>query len=245
MFLLCLLSGCSFFEDYSPNITEESGLNTLSDVDNNVYPLVTIGSQTWMAENLRTTHYRDGTPIPTYMNNATWMSDTAGAFAWYENNPLNRELYGALYNWYAASHPRGLCPAGWRVSTDEDWMELVRYVASAGYPNDDFTSGAGNALKSCRQILSPHPECTTHEHPRWEFDPTNLAFNAFGFAGLPGGFRNVNGLYGEQGMRAYWWNTTDINGSAAWYRSLEGDTGFVCCYTENKKFGFSIRCIKE
>lgn len=98
--------------------------NKVTDVDGNIYLTVVIGDQEWMMENLKTTHYNDGTPITNMVDATGWRNIDEPAYVWYENNSSYEESYGALYNWHAVGDPKGLCPDGWRVATDEDWKEL-------------------------------------------------------------------------------------------------------------------------
>ena len=110
--LLVALNGCN------------NPVNTVTDVDGNIYHTVLIGDQEWMTENLKTTRYNDGTPIAYVVDVTDWRNIDEPAYVWYENNSSYEESYGALYNWHAVGDPKGLCPDGWRVATDEDWKEL-------------------------------------------------------------------------------------------------------------------------
>lgn len=101
---------------------------TMTDQDGNTYKTITIGSQTWMAENLRVTHFRNGDPIPNVTDNDTWHNLTSSAYCWYNNDISNKDIYGALYNWYAVTDSRNIAPAGWHVPTSDDMQELVDYL---------------------------------------------------------------------------------------------------------------------
>jgi uncharacterized protein (TIGR02145 family) len=152
------------------------------DEDGNHYGVVTIGDQVWMQENLKTTTYRNGTSIPNVTGADDWSNLTTGAFVWYDNDISWKDSYGALYNWFAANNANGLCPNGWHVPSRAEWLQLVNYVESQGFPNTNATNGAGSALKSCRQVNSPlGGNCNTTEHPRWGSDNTYYGFDAFGF----------------------------------------------------------------
>ncbi|TVQ71729.1 MAG: hypothetical protein EA363_05470 [Balneolaceae bacterium] len=114
----------------------------VTDIDSNTYKTVIIGAQEWMAENLRTTHYRDGTEIPNVPDNGQWAALDRGARVFYDNDAAHPEAFGKLYNWHAVNDPRGLCPEGWSVPTDGQWMELEMYL---GMPRDE-------AMASSRQL---------------------------------------------------------------------------------------------
>jgi uncharacterized protein (TIGR02145 family) len=240
---LFLFTACQ--KEHSLPVQNKEWEGYVIDIEGNAYKTIQIGQQTWMAENLRTSHFMNGNPIPTGLSNLEWLRTSEAAFAWYDDDIKNKKHYGALYNFHAANSPNGLCPPGWRVPLDTDFEALVAYVVSQGYPREDIANGAGNALKACQQEGAPTLSCNTSDHPRWDYHETHHGFDALGFSGLPGGFRNVNGLYGLKGFSGYWWSSLETSPASAWYWSLEGDTGIPCCYTENQRFGFSIRCIKD
>ncbi|HNS18343.1 MAG TPA: FISUMP domain-containing protein [Bacteroidales bacterium] len=214
----------------------------VTDVDGNSYVTVIIGDQEWMAENLKTTLYRDSTPIGT-----TWYIDQ-DAYCWYMDNSNYKNAYGGLYNWFAATNSHGLCPQGWRVPFDSDWEQLIHYLmVEYGYTNDDDdANGVGNKLKSCRQAgTSPlGGDCSVSEHPRWEPHDIHYGSDFFGFSGLPGGFRQ--GEFYNLGMSAGWLSTTISNNSYIWSRMLNYDQGSMTRDQGfNNNFGLSVRCIKE
>ena len=228
----------------------------LTDVDGNEYEIVIIGEQVWMAENLRVTRYADGTSIPTGLDNTSWENTTDGAYAIYPHSQIDGlnsdeevvEAYGKLYNWYAVDDASGLCPAGWRVPTYDDWTELVDYVVEQGYPNNNEANGAGNALKSCRQVDHDDKECETSEHPRWDSDGTHSGFDEFGFSGLPGGYkRSSDGESLKVGEIGNWWssNGPDTYSSEAFYMSLYNIYGFTIIDHNYMNSGYSVRCIRD
>ena len=100
--------------------------NTVTDIDGNVYETVQIGDQLWMAENLKTTHYRNGASIPYVENN--WGSNTAGAYTFFDNLQSNANIYGNLYNGYAVYDDRGICPESWHVPTEDEFVELSSFL---------------------------------------------------------------------------------------------------------------------
>jgi uncharacterized protein (TIGR02145 family) len=224
------------------------GMPTITDIDGNVYNTVLIGNQCWMAENLKTTKYRNGTNI-TYpgSNNTAWQNNTTGAYAWYNNDISWKDLYGALYNWHAVNNTNGLCPTGWHVPTDAEWTQLVDYVVAQGFPNQwDNPNGAGNALKSCRQVNSPlGGNCNTAVHPRWNSHGTHHGFDEFGFSAFPGGYRPTDGSFYRLGNYGYWWSSTEHSSTSAWYRGMRYNHGNVNRYDLNKPYGFSVGCLRD
>ncbi len=210
---------------------------TVKDIEGNVYKTVKIGTQEWMAENLKTTKYNDGVAIPLVHNNEQWAGLTTGAYAIYDHSRINGlnsdaevfEAYGALYNWYAVE-TGNLCPAGWRVPTDAEWTTLTDYIG------DD----AGGKLKSSR--TSPDA------HPRWA-SPNTGATDEYGFSALPGGYRISNGGFTNAGFSGHCWSSSEndsmILTTYAWYRSMICDSSSVNRYSNNKRFGFSVRCLKD
>jgi uncharacterized protein (TIGR02145 family) len=201
---------------------------TVTDIDGNVYNTVTIGTQVWMAENLKTTKYNDGTAIPNITDNSAWSLLTTGAYSDYSNIPANSTTYGRLYNWYvgASSNPKNVCPTGWHVPTDAQWYTLITYLGGEAV--------AGSKLKETG---------TTH------WTPTNTgATNETGFTALPGGCRNSwSGTFVEIGSIGFWWSSTETttNGTDAYSRAMANIYSTVGRSNNGKKSGFSYRCLKD
>lgn len=215
------------------------GMPTVTDIDGNIYNTVQIGTQCWMAENLKTTTYNNGTAIPNVTDADDWKNLTSGAYAWYDNDNSWEDSYSALYNWYAADDPNGLCPAGWHVPLDEEWTDLTDYAGGTFAPH-------GNKLKSCRQVDSPlGGSCNTTEHPRWTSNSSNYGTDDFGFTGFPGGRRDYLGLFDKIGDSGIWWSSTEDAATNAWNRSLNFFNGGVGKSSIDKRYGFSIRCIRD
>jgi uncharacterized protein (TIGR02145 family) len=216
------------------------GMPTVTDIDGNTYNTVQIGSQCWMKENLKTTTYRNGTSIPNVTDANAWSNLTTGAYVWLYNDISWKDSYGALYNWYTTVDPNGLCPPGWHVPTDDEWIALTDYIGGSGEPH-------GNELKSCRQVNSPlGGNCNTSEHPRWEEDTNNGNYGTddYGFSGLPGGLRYDDGNF----FGAYWgiwWSSTVYSPSSARCRHLYYGYGNVYVDYNYKYFGFSVRCLRD
>jgi uncharacterized protein (TIGR02145 family) len=200
------------------------GTASISDIDGNIYPVVQIGDQVWMKENLNTSKYTDGTPIPNVTDVLTWINATSGAFVWYNNDSAAYDtIYGKLYNWYAVN-TNNLCPSGWHVPTDNDWTVLSDYLG--GLPV------AGKKLK----------EAGTYH---WGSTNTN-ATNESGFKALPGGFHASSSFLnlGANGS-GYWWTSTSYNTISAYYRRMASHLDELTPSTYGKTTGFSVRCIKD
>lgn len=199
-------------------------VSTVSDIDGNTYSVVTIGSQCWMGENLKTTRFRDGSAIPQVTDNQEWKDQLTPAFCYYNNDNSFDDTYGKLYNWYAIADSRGICPDGWRVPTDADFATLTKYLGSA----DDV---AGGRLKE---------EGTTH----WE-EPNELASNSSGFTALPGGMRFQEGPFDHLGKNGLFWSASSESVSLGFYLTLTYNSAASYRTYIYKRSGFSCRCIKE
>ena len=225
---------------------------TVTDIDGNVYQTVKIGDQWWMAENLRVTRYRNGDAIPTNLRNTQWQNTTSGAYAIYPHIQIRGlysedevvDTYGILYNWYAVVDPRGLCPEGWHVPSEEGWKQLEMHLGMT-QEEADRTAGrgatGGGKLKSTRTSI---PACP---HPRWR-SPNTGATNESGFSGLPGGRRRFpqygGGHYVSVGERGLWWSSTEHSTGSAWFRSLTYGHWYVYRFNGYKQDGLSVRCLR-
>jgi uncharacterized protein (TIGR02145 family) len=199
---------------FNPDVT----YGTMTDQDGNVYKTVTIGTQSWMAENLRTTRYNDGTTIPNVLDNDEWKALTSGAYCNYNNTTRTDTIatYGRLYNWYAVNTGK-LAPTGWHVATDVEWTQLTDYLS----------------------IFEGKLRETGTSH--WA-SPNTGATNETGFTALPGGSR-FNGTFTSIGYYGYWWSATESITNYAWYRGIT-DTDI---YRDDnvKELGFSVRCVRD
>ena len=211
------------------------GPSTVTDVDGNVYNVVTIGNQCWMKENLKTTKYRNGSPIPGNLSDAAWGSTTGGAQADYDNDPTNKATYGKLYNFYAVADPRGLCPTGWHVPSDAEWQTLE---TALGMPAAELnnTGGRGSAQNVGGKMKSVSP--------LW-LSPNAGATNSSGFSGLPGGYRDFKGTYDFIGGGGCWWSSTQYSTANAWVRFLNCNYGNVDRNFNFERVGFSVRCVRD
>ncbi len=221
-------------------MVEESPCPPVTDVDGNTYETAWINEQCWMAENLKTTKYSDGTAIAyPGTSNTSWENNTTGAYAWYNNDISNKDLYGALYNWYAVNNAKGLCPEGWRVPSNEDWDALENFI-----PGLDHLKG--NKLKSCRQVNSLlGGDCDTELHPRWNAHGTHYGTDEYGFSGLPGGRRITNGAFQQIGGYGWWQTSTETSGSIYGKWLFNGAGGLGQQPQVPKNLGMSVRCIKD
>lgn len=222
------------------------GSSQITDIDGNIYNTVQIGNQCWMRENLKTTKYSNNTPIEyPGSNSSDWENNTNGAYAWNNNDIVWKDIYGALYNWFAVNNANGLCPSGWQVPSDSEWGGLISYVVSQGHPNSNVPTGAGNAIKSCRKVNSPiGADCNTTEHPRWDAHGLHHGFDQFGLSILPSGFRGTEGNSSAIGMFGDYWSSTPVDENSAWNRALTYDYGDVGSHSTNsKKYGFAVRCL--
>ncbi|OQX74250.1 MAG: hypothetical protein B6D61_11745, partial [Bacteroidetes bacterium 4484_249] len=213
---------------------------TLTDIDGNTYNTVQIGEQCWMKENLKTTTYRNGTPIPNITDSLQWSTLTNGAYVWYDNDISWKDLYGALYNWYAAIDTNRLCPTGWHVPGHDEWITLTDFIGG-------WISPYGDMLKSCRQVNSPlGGDCLTNEHPRWEAYGDYYGTDDFGFSGLPSGYRIIDDntfiLIGKVG---FWWSSNEQSSNGAWLTGLLYNYDIVAHSYRHKNEGFSVRCLKD
>jgi uncharacterized protein (TIGR02145 family) len=199
----------------------------IKDTENNTYKTVTIGTQQWMAENLKTTKYNDGTVIPNVTSDTEWSQLITGAWAYYDNDAANNAKYGKLYNWYAVSPTmngnKNVCPTGWHVPTDAEWTVLTEYLGGA--------SVAGGKMKEVGTTSWNSPNT----------DATNTSL----FSALPGGNRSWGGSSNGIGVTGSWWSSTEDDTSLAWYRVLSGGIGDAGRNNFYKLDGFSVRCLRD
>jgi uncharacterized protein (TIGR02145 family) len=197
---------------------------TISDIDGNVYKTIKIGTQTWMAENLRTTKYNDGTAIPNVTSDEQWDALATGAYCNY-NNTTNTDTiatYGRLYNWYTVNTGK-LAPTGWHVPTDAEWTTLTNYLGG--------TYLAGGKLKETG---------TTH----W-FGTNTGGTNETGFTALPGGSRSSNGTFDNVGSNGYWWSATTFDTIGVLSQGMYNNLNYIYRIVCLKEGGISVRCIKD
>lgn len=213
---------------------------TITDGENNVYTTVSIGSQVWMAENLKSTKYRDGTEISRVTENAEWAALSSPGYCWYDNDSATYHGdYGILYNWYtvADTNSHELAPAGWHVPTDDEWTELVQYCIAGGYNWDGTTTGnkIGKSLAAITGwTASNFQGCVGND---------TLSNNRTGFSALPGGCRDYNGTFyyiGSGNANGFWWSATEVL-----CRHLNFNGPNLFRLTDFKERGYSVRCVRD
>lgn len=241
LLLVLTLTGLIFCSCKKEDITtssstdqENTGVNNVTDYDGNKYATVIIGNQEWMAENLKVTHYADGTPIPHVTDSSEWVaspdndSATAKAYCWYNNDEAtHKNLYGALYTYATATNGnnsgedvQGVCPTGWHLPNDADWDALVEAVGGS--------SIAGGTLKST-----------------YGWYNNGNGTDEYGFSALPAGQRFNNNMFNHAEYYGSWWSSTDYSNTEAGiiYVNYFNDIADTLSYTKNH--GFSVRCLRN
>lgn len=212
----------------------------VQDIDGNVYNTVTIGTQTWMAENLKTTKYRNGQSIPNIKDANSWISLTTGAWCDYENNASNGTYFGKLYNWHAVSDARNIAPVGWHVPTTEEWTVLENYLITSGYNYDGTTTGN----KIAKSLAAKTDWGISTDIGVIGNDLTKN--NKSGFSALPGGYRSwKDGIFYNLNYYGKWWSSTRYNNLNAWDENLYFDGSGASYAAWGNQAGFSVRCIKD
>lgn len=226
---------------------------SFTDSEGHTYHYVTIGTQTWMLENLRSSKYRNGESITNITDNASWQSlSTTASPAWsnYDNNPDNDVKYGKLYNWYAVNDQRNIAPVGWHVASSQEWLVLMDYLISKGYNFDGSTGNVGNKLAKAMASTSEWSSSDVEGSPG--LDPSTN--NKSGFNGVPAGYRSTTGGFIGNGSSTSWWTSTDASETAGRqaaynhgliYNSSYAQMGQRYGQYNTKSFGFSVRCIKN
>jgi len=195
------------------------------------YATVLIGDQCWFAENLRNENYDNDDPIPAGLSDSEWSSTTSGATAVYGESASNLETYGRLYNWYAVDDVRGLCPSGWHVPTDAEWMTMEMAL---GMSESEANSTGWRGTDQGTQMKTTYG---------WNGGGNGT--NSSGFSGLPGGHRSSSsGNFYSAGYSGNWWSSSP-SGSDAWHRSLNDFGENVYRYSNDQRYGFSVRCVRD
>lgn len=220
-----LLIGVLLVLTFSCEKDDSIETGTVTDSEGNIYKTVKIGDQWWMAENLKTTKYSNGDPIPNVTDSLAWENLNTGAYCNFDNDESISTIYGRLYNWYAVNDSRNIAPVGWHIPSEDEWTTLLEYLGGGIV--------AGGKLK---ERGSSH----------WN-SPNREATNESGFTALPGGYRSINGAFNEMGVGGNFWSSTEKSATRARYHDLvyyspasgyrHGDVA--------KGYGFSVRCIKD
>ena len=201
-----------------------SSCGSVTDYDGNVYSAVTIGTQCWMQQNLKTTKFNDGSAIPNVTDSTTWVNLSTLGYCWYNNNySTYGSIYGALYNWYSVNTGK-LCPIGWHVPDTTEWSTLINDLGGS--------SVAGGALKSTSVLWT---------------SPNTGATNSSGFSALPSGYRDgYDGSFYSLGDNGDWWSATENNTTYAFHCNLDYiRLNAILSNDYNKQNGFSVRCVKD
>lgn len=233
-----------------PHLNPNLKYGTVTDIDGNKYATIeigtsssgngrTTGSQIWMAENLRTSKYNDGTVIPNVKEANEWLNLSSGAWCYLENDPINNDLFGKLYNWHAVNTNK-LCPKGWRVPSKSDWDELLEFVDAEDWDSQVGKLAAIGKRKDGTDFWTTIKDDGTYVEYAF-------ATNQSGFSALPGGFRTGKHFNNHGRGIGTWWSTTktSINRDEAYYFLIS--SGVCCGFYPSGSFdqGASCRCIKD
>jgi uncharacterized protein (TIGR02145 family) len=208
--LLFLIHSCKKSDD-----------NIIKDANGNVYTSVTIGTQVWMVENLKTTKYNYGPAIPLVTDNTAWNNLKTPGYCWQNNDIANKITYGTLYNWYAVNTDK-LCPTGWHVPSNTEWTTLTTNLGGE--------TVSGGKLKEAGTI-------------HWD-SPNTGATNESKFTALPGGYR-PGGNFMNIGTAGYWWSSTESTASNASYLIMWCTFSSTAISSVIKTDGMSVRCLKD
>ena len=207
------------------------------DIDGNIYETVQMGDQLWMAENLKVTHFNDGSEITHIINSDDWGNYNEGQYGVYDNDPSNADIYGNLYNWYAVDDDRGVCPEGFHAPSDEEFMELEIFLGMS----ESEANSTGNRGTNEGSKLADNADLWISGNLE-----NNAEFGMSGFNGLPAGHRLYdNGYYSSMGNFVSYWSSTEHSSNYAWNRELEYHASVVYRFYATKQFGFSIRCLGD
>ena len=222
---------------YPSFIQVENSETSVNDIDGNIYKTIKIGSQIWMAENLKVAHYRNGDKIQTGHSDTDWVNLSTGAYAVYDNNENNADTYGYLYNWYAVDDSRNIAPKGWHIPTDEEWNELEIHLGMSQSIIGEFGWRDGNIGSQLAGNLS-----------LWSYGilKSKSTFDESGFTALPSGYRSHHdGDYTEIGTSACFWSSSTQNDDHPLFRLMKNNISDVYRGTQLKNVGFTVRCVRD
>jgi len=221
--VLILIFSCNKEKDFIFIMNPWITYGSMTDRDGNIYKTIQIGTQTWMAENLKTTKYNDRTSIPLVTDAISWSNLSTPACCWQDNVPARKVTYGVLYNWYTVNTGK-LCPSGWHVPSDVEWTKLTNYLGSENIAGGKLKESGFNHWKS----------------------PNTGATNETYFSALPGGVRlnSPDALFDKLGEMGGWWTTSygqdeDLSICRFMYDHNDHVQKFFC----PKKYGLSVRCV--
>jgi uncharacterized protein (TIGR02145 family) len=237
--LIVFSSGCAKEEAAPTTIyifvdTVAVPANAVADVDGNIYQTTLIGGRRWMAENLRSGHFANGDPIPYQPGATQWSQLSEAGWSNYDLDASYDEVYGKLYNWYAVNDARNVCPSGWHVPTDGDWMALEEMLGLSEVELEASGArgvgvNAGGHLKAVALWDAPNTGAT----------------DSTGFTAYPGGIRSMYGGYTNVGTRGHWWTATPFDTVYSWCRELSTSSRGIYRVRTNRLVGASVRCVKN
>lgn len=200
---------------------------TVRDIDYNSYKTVKIGAQEWMAENLRTTRYRNGDSITNATSDTAWMKLKTAAYCNYDYK--DPQIYGRFYNWYTLNDSRKIAPTGWHIPTDAEWDTLINFLGG------DTQAGLKLQISGYGQYWWGNHGATNE---------TGFTAVGTGFVGDTTGF--LDGTIIGRWLYTHWWSSTEFNSTNAWCRNLNSDyNNNICRYRMLKGYGYSVRCVKD
>jgi uncharacterized protein (TIGR02145 family) len=207
---------------------EKISENSITDADGNIYKTVNAAGRVWMAENLRTTRYTDGTPLKLVTQKADWFYKEKPGYSWYKNDSVkNGKPYGVLYNWYAINYltngNKFVCPTGWHVPTDEEWKSLINALGGKLI--------AGAKLKMKDTIY-------------WNV-PNLYATDSVGFHVVANGIRNALGDFMGKRYITNFWCSNEESSNHGWDFGMYHNSNIIVKYANLKVNGYSVRCIKD
>ncbi len=224
----------------NPHIEFNPGLSylTTTDYDGNVYKTIKIGTQIWMAENLRVTHYKNGDTIPQLSTDSAWSKAKAGGQCGYKGATFASKThadsvtlikYGRLYNGYVVNDTRGIAPLGYRIPKDADWKVLTNYVST-------HFGKSGSIAKALSGTTD------------WKVNIDNGLLdlsknNSMGLTALPAGMRFGDGTYDGMGTSVFWWTSTEQSSTSFWTQSMYYNESDVVKLLHDLRSGLSIRCV--
>lgn len=211
--------------------------STVTDIDGNVYHTFKIGDLTWIVENLKTSHYRNGDSIPCIVPDSDWESLSTGACCAYNNDEKNIRTFGRLYNFYAVRNPRNIAPIGWHVATREDSEDLRSYLNSVALTLTDTMEFVSKLIATKEFWLESPISFAVGNQPERN--------NKTGFNATPGGYRHNSGQYKRIGIVAEWWCNYAAEGLMALSKSIWYDSPTLGTGLGFKMRGLSVRCVKD
>lgn len=229
--IILFVVGCSSFK-LSAQTIGVSLVETVKDIEGNIYHTVKIGDQIWLQENLRTKKYRNGKSIIKKSKNNDWTINKSGAYTIYANDSIKENAFGLLYNWYAVANPSGLCPVGWHVAKDSEWNQMVKYLDNYADTTDLKRVQSEVAGGQLKEIGITH----------WA-SPNTGATGTANFYGYAGGNCGPNGQYNDVGAYGYWWTSKSSTNGEAYGRLLSYFNSNIDRFKTTKNLGFSVRCV--